>query len=191
MLTVGFDFDGVVIYNPLHVARAPIAWFKRHFLGLNKTSFYKPKNKWQIFIWKLLFCIEIPAKSGLREIERLKNEGKINPILLTGRFDLSPSKVQKILARAGFPNLFTEIITNSKNEQPHVFKERVIQEKKMEVYVEDNIDIVIYLKKRLPQVRFFWMYNFVDRRFDYPFKYPSLLSAVKSLTPLKTEDTEK
>ena len=130
---------------------------------------------------RLLFMFSFPAKSGLREIERLKTQGKINPILLTGRFDLSREKVQKILSRAGFPNLFTEIIVNEKNEQPHLFKERVIVEKKMEVYVEDNIDIVLYLRKKLPQVKFFWMYNFVDRRFDYPLKYPSLQTAVKAL----------
>ena len=178
---VGFDFDGVVIYNPWHVARAPIAAFKRLFLGLNKTSFYRPKNKWQYLVWRVLFSFSLPAKSGLREIERLKNEGKINPILLTGRFDLSRQKVQEILTRAGFPNLFTEIITNENNGQPHLFKERVIVEKKMEVYVEDNIDIVLYLRKKLPSIRFFWIYNVIDRRFDYPLKYPSLSEAVKAI----------
>jgi hypothetical protein len=178
---VGFDFDGVVIYNPWHVARGGIAAFKRHFLGLNKTSFYRPKNKWQYLIWRVLFLFSFPAKSGLREIERLKQEGKINPILLTGRFDLSRQKVQAILTRAGFPDLFSEIITNENNGQPHLFKERVIVEKNMEVYVEDNIDIVLYLRKKLPQVKFFWIYNVIDRRFDYPLKYSSLLSAVKAL----------
>ncbi len=181
MLVVGFDFDGVVIYNPLHIARAPITWFKRQFLGLNKTSFYKPQHRWQYLIWKILFLFSFPATDGLREIEKLKNEGKIMPILLTGRFDLSRKKVQRILGRAGFANLFSEIITNSENEQPHLFKERVIAEKKMDIYVEDNIDIVLYLCKKLPHVKFFWIYNFVDRRFDYQPKFPHLKDAVEAL----------
>lgn len=184
MLIVGFDFDGVVIYNPLHVARAPIAWFKKKFLHMNKTSFYKPKNKWQLAIWRLLFLISLPATDGLREIEKLKNEGKINPILLTGRFDLPRERVASVLARAGFPNLFTEIITNELNEQPHIFKQRVVMEKKMDIYVEDNIDIVIYLNKVLTDnhpVKLFWIYNLLDRRFDYQPKYPTLLKAVQTL----------
>jgi hypothetical protein len=179
-LIVGFDFDGVVIYNPLHIARAPIAWFKRQFLGLNKTSFYKPQHRWQYLVWKILFLFSFPATDGLREIEKLKNEGKITPMLLTGRFDLSRKKVQQILTRAGFPHLFSEIITNSENEQPHIFKERVIAEKKMDIYVEDNIDIVIYLTTTTP-CRIFWIYNFVDRRFDYQPKFPHLKDAVKAL----------
>lgn len=187
MLTVGFDFDGVIIYNPLHIARGLIALFKKKFLRLNKTSFYRPKNKWQMAIWRLLFLISIPAKNGLKELQKLKNEGKINPILLTGRFDLSPQKVKKILENAGFPNLFSEIITNSQNEQPHIFKERVIKEKKMDIYVEDNIDIVLYLNRlnRLnPSLKIFWIYNIIDRRFDYSPKFPTLKKAVQSLATL-------
>lgn len=196
MLIVGFDFDGVIIYNPLHIARAPIAWFKRKFLRLNKTSFYKPKNKFQLFIWKLLFLISIPATDGLKEIQKLKNEGKIYPILLTGRFDLSQKKLRKILKKIGFPNLFSEIITNDKNEQPHVFKERLIQEKKMQVYIEDNIDIVLHLNKTIPRYhsrengnpnsstprcQIYWIYNIIDRRFNYFPKFPTLKTAVKNL----------
>ncbi len=227
MLIVGFDFDGVVIYNPLHIARAPIAWFKSKFLRLNKTSFYKPKNKFQLFIWKLLFLISIPATDGLKEIQKLKDEGKIYPILLTGRFDLSQKKLREILKNIGFPTLFSEIITNDKNEQPHIFKERLIQEKKMQVYIEDNIDIVLYLNKTLPQkassqdltkkdnlrnnsyqssiphhhshrlcyhpsknrlsnqptpvCQIFWIYNIVDKKFDYFPKFPTLRQAVKNL----------
>jgi hypothetical protein len=200
LFVVGFDFDGVIIYNPLHIARGVIALFKKKFLHLNKTSFYKPKNPLQFAIWKLLFAIEIPALGGLKEIEKLKNEGKIKPILLTGRFNLPKSQVKTILKNAGFPNLFNEIITNDKNEQPHIFKERLIKEKKMNVYVEDNIDIVLYLNKCLNQnnperakrvegspdkCKILWIYNIIDRRFDYQPKFPTLKKAVESLTKEK------
>ncbi len=193
MLAVGFDFDGVIVYNPLHVARAPIAWFKRKFLGLSKTSFYKPRSKWQFFVWKILFFLEIPARSGLNEIARLKKEGKIRPILLTGRYHLKKPKLLKFLKKIGYADLFDEVIVNEKNEQPHEFKARVIREKKMDVYVEDNVDIVLYLNSlnsltspnspNSLSCRIIWLYNIVDRRFDYPLKFPHLKDAVKAICP--------
>lgn len=181
-MLLGFDYDGVVIYNPLHVARAPIAWFKSHFLGLNKTSFYKPQTGWQFFIWKLLFFYSLPAKSGLAELARLKRErSDLKTVLLTGRFHLSKDKIEKTLAQAGYPKIFDEIITNDDNLQPHEFKEKIIVEKKIEVYFEDNVDIVLHLAKNCPQTKIVWLYNILDRRFDYSPKFPTLKEAVKSL----------
>ncbi|NCO88386.1 hypothetical protein GW881_00520, partial [Candidatus Roizmanbacteria bacterium] len=75
---------------------------------------------------------------------------------------------------------------NSKNEQPHIFKEKMIKKLNLDIYVEDNWDIVNYLEKKNfedgnKQRKIVWIYNFFDRQIKYKDRFPILRSAIKMI----------
>jgi hypothetical protein len=66
---IGFDFDGVIAYNPARIIRAPVSLFKRKVLHDSRLHFIYPKHAWQRFIWKLLHESSLyPAKSQTQNI---------------------------------------------------------------------------------------------------------------------------
>jgi len=44
-LRVGFDLDGVLLYNPARIARPLVAFVKKHFLKKRTKLFLYPKIK--------------------------------------------------------------------------------------------------------------------------------------------------
>lgn len=66
---------------------------------------------------------------------------------------------------------------NEKNEQPHEFKERMIKELKLDVFVEDNLDIVEHLDKKT-DTHVIWIYNIFDHFVKRDKRFPTLKKAV-------------
>ncbi len=59
-LKVGFDLDGVLLYNPARIVRMPITVLKHMFTKKKKLHFRIPqssfeKTMWRIFHWSSLF----------------------------------------------------------------------------------------------------------------------------------------
>ena len=77
-------------------------------------------------------------------------------------------------------DLFKSININENCEQPHEYKLRLANELNLDYYIEDNLDIVVYLKDRV-KAKVFWIYNLMDRRHPYPDKFPCLEEALKEV----------
>ena len=69
IVKIGLDFDGVVAYNPFRIIRAPVKWFKRKFLRIEKTSFFVPKYWWHRWLWVIVHKSSLFPAIG---VERLK-----------------------------------------------------------------------------------------------------------------------
>ena len=70
---------------------------------------------------------------------------------------------------------------NEKDEQPHEFKERMIKELKLDIFVEDNLDIVRHLRKTTPS-HIVWVYNLFDFFVHDDHRYPDLKKAVEYIS---------
>ena len=64
-IKVGFDFDGVIAYNPARLVRAPISLFKRNILGVKKLSFFYPKTSVEKLMWKLVHNSSVFPGTGI------------------------------------------------------------------------------------------------------------------------------
>ena len=53
-IRVGFDFDGVVVYNPMRIMR-PFASFikKKNLVQRKELEFFVPDKGWKKFLWWL------------------------------------------------------------------------------------------------------------------------------------------
>ncbi|MCS6956674.1 MAG: hypothetical protein NZM02_02405, partial [Patescibacteria group bacterium] len=54
VLRVGFDMDGVLLYNPARIFRPIIFFLKKFLLKRDVNKFYYPKTKLEKLIWLFL-----------------------------------------------------------------------------------------------------------------------------------------
>jgi hypothetical protein len=182
VIKVGLDFDGVLTYNPFRVARVLIAFFKHRILKIKKLGFFVPKNGWQKLIYYLIIILPsaFPA-NGSALLKSMSGSSKYKFYLLTGRFDFTLNITHGWLKFYKLHTLFKKIYINENNEQPHVFKNRVIRIEKLDYYIEDNWDIVRSLKGSGVKAEIMWIYNILDAGRDYRQKFPFLKKALEKI----------
>ncbi len=172
--------DGVLLYNPARIIRPFISSIKHVFLKKKKLHFYYPKSSYEKFFWALGHRSSIYNAPGLPEITRLVNEGKIEAYLITARYGFLGVTVEKWVKKNKLEKTFMGVYHNALDEEPHLFKEKMVKKLHLDMYVEDNFDIVNHLKKTT-SADIVWIYNILDRGTPFPKKFPHLASAVNAL----------
>lgn len=180
-LRVGFDLDGVLLYNPLRIARPLITAYKRFTAPKKEKVFHIPHGVIEKTIWKLAHAFSLFTPSGFERIEPLVKSGVIEAYLVTARYDFLKPELDSFVASHHGERFFTKIIMNGKNEQPHTYKERVIRELGLDLYIEDNWNIVEHLAARQLPTQIWWMYNLADRSIPYPHKFAHFSEVMKSI----------
>jgi hypothetical protein len=193
-IKVGFDLDGVLLYNPARILRPIISLMKKKkvILHRDQLEFYVPEPGLGQFFWELLHKSSVWMAPGFEQIEELKRQKLIEPYLITGRFGHLQKDYLKWKEKMNADQLFVKNFMNDNDEQPHLFKERLIKELKLDVFIEDNWDIVQYLDRRLnnskstkKSTKIIWLTNIMDFRIDYHDKVKSLHDALKIVNGLQ------
>jgi len=180
LIRVGVDFDGVVAYNPLRIVRPIIAFVKKRILGIRKLDFFYPTKSWQQFLWILIHESSIFPALGTKLLKNMVKEKKIEAHLITARYSFLDDHLKLWLKKNKLEKFFKSVNMNVNNEQPHIFKEKMLIKYKLEYFIEDNWDIVNYLNKK-SKTRIYWIYNIFDRWVDYRHKFPFLKSALEAV----------
>lgn len=177
IVRIGFDFDGVIAYNPIRIFRAPVMVVKRWFEKKQDLDFPVPQNKIFRWAWSLVHETSFFPSYGLDELKKLMKEKRIEAYLVTGRYSFLESSLNRWLHRNGLDGLFKGIYLNKEDKQPHVFKEEMIKKLGLNMFVEDNWDIVEYLNNKFKDakdIQIHWIYNILDRTKPYKNKFPYL-----------------
>lgn len=180
VLRVGFDLDGVILYNPARVVRPIISLVKRLFLTKRKLAFYYPHSPIEKWMWKLFHLSSIYISSGMDDIKKLVKEKKIKAYIVTARYGFLGDDFKEWVKKNEIDLVFDGVYYNKDDEQPHVFKEKMIQKLNLNVYVEDNYDVVNYLSQK-NIAKIIWIYNIFDFYLHQKYKFPSLKKAVQSI----------
>jgi hypothetical protein len=180
-IRVGFDFDGVVAYNPLRVVRSSITFVKKKILRRKNTAFTIPKGGLPRFIWRIAHDTSFFPSRGTGTLRKLVETDRIEAYLISGRFGYLEDHLNTWLTRNKMKQYFTKININKNDEQPHKFKERTIRKLGLDFYIEDNWDIVEHLSKTVPETKVYWVTNIVDRYIKYPRKYNSLEEILENI----------
>ncbi len=182
-LKIGLDLDGVILYNPARIARPIAALAKKILLKNKKVSFTVPKKKWERYIWYLLHKSSIFVAPGFDMIKKLSKEGKIEVYIITGRYSFLKDDLEKWLNKIDSKSFVKEWFYNKHDAQPHTYKEKIIRALNLDIYIEDNWDIVNHLnamqKEKNPKLKVLWIYNLFDRNIPYKHKFPTLKKAVE------------
>jgi len=195
MLKVGFDLDGVILYNPARILRPLVYLVKKLFFKKKLNQFWIPQKNWQKTFWRLAHKTSIFIAPGFDDIKKLVKDKKIKAYLITGRFSYLKDDLDRWLKKLKIDRTFSGIYYNQMDEQPHFFKERTVKKLGLDIFVEDNWDIVNYLYLRTSKVeersgktsevkkqcKIFWIYNIFDKKIDYQYKFPILKKVVSYL----------
>lgn len=179
-IRVGLDFDGVVAYSPLRILRRPIAMAKQSLFGIDETHFWVPQTSFQRWVWSFAFSSSFFPARGISLLRQLTAEQSVEAHLVTARFSFMQNHLDQWLHRRGMRDVFASVILNARDEQPHLFKERIINAKRFDYFIEDNLDIVQYLNGRT-KTNIFWIYNILDHFTPYPHKFPYLEKALQEI----------
>lgn len=182
-IKVGFDLDGVILYNPIRFLR-PIAksakFIKPFLFRQKKDPFYFPKSGFEKFIWTLLHKTSYKPNEGLSDLKRLIENKKIEAYIITGRYGMLEKDFKNWLEKIDNRKIFKTNFSNKNNLQPNDFKIKIINDLKLDYYVEDNWDIVEKLDHHT-KTKILWLTNFLDRRKSYLYKFDNLHQIVKYL----------
>jgi hypothetical protein len=178
-LKVGFDLDGVILYNPARIIRPLVAAFKKQFLKKKKVSFYVPQGKWEQLIWHWFHKSSLFIAPGFGDIEHLSKRNFIEPYIITARYNFLRHDFEQWIARMRARTYCVDCIHNAEDDQPHLYKEKMVRKFDLDVFVEDNLDIVRHLQKSFPNKDIIWIYNILDRNVDFPLKFPTLAKAME------------
>lgn len=184
-IIVGLDFDGVVAYNPARLARLPISLVKKHILHTHDVTFFVPKTPLQRSLWALAHESSLFPAKGAAMLRMLTSERIIEAHLVTSRFAFLQPNLEAFLKRWNLLSCFTSITLNTKEEQAHMYKERIIRKLKFDHYVEDNWDIVSHLDASHLKTDIHWIYNILDRNREYALKHPYLEHALTQIVHRK------
>lgn len=177
-LRVGFDLDGVLLYNPLRITRPLVSIAKNLFFKKQPLHFYTPQKNWEKQIWKFFHKSSIFIAPGLDDVKKLIKNKKIKAYIVTARYSYLKNDLEKWLKKMKVDRHFSGIYYNRQDEQPHLYKERMIKKLGLDIFVEDNWDIADYLN---PKTRTYWIYNIFDRNKKFINKFANLKSAVKKI----------
>jgi hypothetical protein len=84
-LRVGFDLDGVLLYNPARIARPIIVFFKKIFFKKEVNIFHYPKTKIQKLIWLMFHKVVFGPALGYVQLKHLLKTKKMKAYIITGR----------------------------------------------------------------------------------------------------------
>lgn len=180
-LRVGFDLDGVLVYNPARIARLPVTIIKKLFLPSREKTFFIPTTDLQKFIFRLFHLSSIFIAPGLSTIKQLAQDNDIELYIITARFDFLKDDFFAWLKRMGIRPVLKKAYYNKDNQQPHIYKEKLVKKLELDYFVEDNFDIVDHLTKTT-KAKVLWIYNILETGKAYPYKFPSLQKAVEYLS---------
>ena len=181
---VGFDLDGVLLYNPFRVARPVVSFAKRILIGQKKTKFYVPQSTTGQSLWRILHTSSIWIEPGFKNAKKLINNKKIEGYIITARYGFLQEDFDKWHEKLEAKKYFKKCYVNKKNKQPHVYKNELVQKLDLDYFIEDNWDIVRALSQDPQNTnrKILWIYNAVDHLFiSYPYAFPSLKKALEWL----------
>lgn len=183
ILRVGFDLDGVILYNPVRVGRPFAKWLKMKFRPERKKNFYIPHSKHEQLLWRILHASSLFVAPGYEEIKQLSSNHTIEVYLITARFSFMKRDFEYWKRKMRAEECFKECFYNAQNLQPHRHKEQLIKSLKLDVFVDDNYDIVEQLTENT-NAKILWITNVLDRKIPYPYKFANLKEAVHFISQM-------
>jgi hypothetical protein len=184
-IRVGFDLDGVILSNPSRILRGLIARSKKaHLFPRQELEFYHPNSAIERWLWLMVHKSSFRLAAGFAELEQLCARGDLELYVVSARFSCLQPDTKRWIQVINRNGIFKKLYFNDQDEQPHLFKERMLRQLQLDYFVEDNFDLVSYLSSTQQQTEVWWISNFIDRQLTYPHKFFSLRQVVTHLRNL-------
>ena len=173
---IAFDFDRVFVdYPPLIPGFVIDFLYKKinHNLSYRIPGFFEQK----IRMMSHTPFLRHPISENVSQLSEIAKENKFDIYLISSRFSFLKNRTEAWVKKYNISHFFKKMYFNFDDEQPHIFKDKILKQLKIEKFVDDDLDLLVYLAENNPQVSFFWLSN-------YP-PYKPLTKNIKQIKTLK------
>lgn len=155
-MNIGFDLDKVFIDYPPFISPSLI------------DKLYKKKDN-GVLIYRIpalpeqlirnishLPVLRPAIKDNLEFLKSIsKKDNKL--YLISSRFKFLEKRTEKLVKRYGLDKIFDEMFFNYENLQPHIFKNEIIKNLNLDIYVDDDLSLIKHVARENTKTRFFWL----------------------------------
>ena len=155
-MRIGFDFDKVFIdYLPFIPDYLVESFYKKKTRG---TLLYRlPSKPEQLFRQLTHHTYLRPIiKDNVHFLRKLAKKDH-HLFLISSRFSFLERITSQIVKRHHFDLLFDGLYFNFKDEQPHLFKYRMIKKLKLDMYIDDDLALLKYIASKNSQLTLYWL----------------------------------
>lgn len=179
-MNIGFDLDKVFIDTPPFIPKTIID--KLYKKRDNGTLVYRIPGKYEQIIRRISH-IPIFRPPIVKNMDFLKSiaKDKNKLYLISSRYKFLEKATDALAKKYKLNKIFDEMHFNFLNEQPHVFKDRIIKKLKLDYYIDDDLSLLNYVAKKNPKVKFFWLTDRSTRR-----KYAANITPLFPLSELSS-----
>lgn len=154
-IRIGFDFDKVLVNYPPLIPDQFINWiYKKRSKTLKYRFPGKLEQKIRILSHYPLF--RHPIVENVSAVKRFYNKN-IPVFLISGRFGFLDKRTEHWMKLHDLKKYFQEIHFNFENNQPHIFKDSMMKKLKITHFIDDDLDLLMYLAKSNPKIKFYWV----------------------------------
>jgi hypothetical protein len=150
---IGFDLDGVIIGKPPFVPIFLMDLLVRSHEN-KELSYRFPNTRFERFVrWFSHHPIfRPPIKKNINLIHELYKNKNYELYVVSSRYSFLEKRTKQWFDYYCFDGLFKKIYINLKDEQPHLYKEKMINNLRLNVFIDDDLLLLEYLKKRIDNI---------------------------------------
>ncbi|MEK7571174.1 MAG: hypothetical protein AAB553_02780 [Patescibacteria group bacterium] len=177
-MRIGFDLDNIFIGGPPLIPHTIIErMYKKRDHGelLYRIPSYPDQLLRQIIHLPML---RPPMKKNLVFLEALAKKNK-NLYLISSRYKFLEKRTAALVKKHKLDTHFHQMFFNFANEQPHLFKNAILKELKLDSYVDDDLSLLKYVAKDNPTTTFFWLTSA-----NYSQPLPKNIVQIRALTEI-------
>ncbi len=155
-MNIGFDLDRVLINNPPGIPDKIIDMLDK--ARTNSHLLYRIPSKPEQLLRRLTYFN--PLRSAIKKniifVEDIARRNGNKHYLISGRFKFLEKTTKAFAKKHKFDTIFDAMFFNFNNEQPHIFKDRIVKKLQLDKYIDDDLDLLKYLAKENMKTTFFW-----------------------------------
>jgi len=150
IVRIGFDLDGVIIDKPPFFPQKLIEWLVRSHKNKHLAYRYPKTGLERIVRWISHHPVfRPPIRKNVELLRELSKNENYELYVVSGRYGFLDSRTKQWFRANNLNGLFRDVYINTENKQPHLFKEEIVKTLKLNYFVDDDLPLIKYLKKRL------------------------------------------
>jgi uncharacterized HAD superfamily protein len=177
-MRIGFDLDKVFIDSPPFI---PSHWIEKAYKKKdNGILLYRiPSYPEQLFRKSLHYpAFRPPIKQNIAILKELAKQ-KHELYLISSRYKFLEKITNDLIKRHHLDKFFTNLYFNYENQQPHLFKNEVLNTLNLDMYIDDDLSLLKHIAKNNKKTKFYWLNRGRTQR-----NVPQNIVGINSLTEI-------
>jgi hypothetical protein len=162
-MNIGFDLDKIFINLPPFIPSKVINFFYKAKANHELRYRFPSKIEQMIRIISHHPIFRTPIMENLSYIKNLALENKDKYYLISSRFSFLKNRTTDLIKRHNLDKIFNAMYFNYENKQPHQFKNEIIKKINLDMFVDDDLQLLEYLTDRNSKTKFFWLNNKISK----------------------------